>query len=109
MAKLKQATLFSEENELLALREEQRKLEAKHKEIITLPARLARLKQEQESTMPPMAEIRERQKLNRFEESLSRGEVENVLRAQSRSLGMMLLLALAAAALLLWALQIFNR
>lgn len=106
MAKLKQGNLFEEDQELLALRERERRLEAAHKEVVKLPAKLALEKKERESTMPPMAEIKERQQINRFEQNLSRGQIENVLRTQRHSLGMLLLLATATALMLVWGYRI---
>lgn len=103
---MKQANLFEEDHELTALREKQRKLEQAHREYVTLPARLAQEKKDRDATMPPMAEIRERQKINQFEASLSRGQIENVLRTQRHSLAMMLLLATATMMMLFWAYQI---
>jgi hypothetical protein len=105
MAKLKQASLFDENYELLALREKERKLAEAQKEYQKLPALLAKQKQENEATMPPMVEIRERQKFNRFEQSLSRGQIENVLRTQRQSLGMTLLLLVATILMVLWGLR----
>lgn len=106
MAKLKQGSLFDEDDELSALREKERKLEEAHKEFVKLPAKLAKEKKERESTMPPMAEIKERELINRFEQSLSRGQIENVLRTQRQSLGMMVLLATATVLMLFWAYRI---
>jgi hypothetical protein len=108
MAKLKQGNLFEEDLELIALREKQQKLKKAHQEIIQLPAKLAKEKRELESTMPPMAEIRERQQINEFEKNLSRGQIENVLRTQRRSVGLTFLLLVAMAMLLLWAYQIMT-
>ena len=106
MAKMKQTDLFEEDEELNALREQQRKLEQAHKEFVKLPAKLAREKKERDATMPPMAEIKEREQINRFEANLSRGQIENVLRTQRQSVGMMLLLMAATAMMLLWAYRI---
>ncbi len=106
MAKLKQANLFEEEEELVELREKQRKLEEAHREFVKLPAKLALEKKERDCTMPPMAEISERQQIARFEQNLSRGQIENVLRTQRHSLVMMLLLATATALMLFWAYKI---
>ncbi len=106
MAKMKQGNLFEEDSELVALRETQRKLEAAHKEFSKLPAKLAKEKKERDSTMPPMAEIKERELINRFEQSLSRGQIENVLRTQRQSFGMMVLLATATVLMLFWAYRI---
>ncbi|MBG7608827.1 MAG: hypothetical protein IZT59_12485 [Verrucomicrobia bacterium] len=106
MAKLKQASLFKEEGELIAIREKERKLEQAHREFVKLPAKLALEKKERDCTMPPMAEIKERQKINRFEQSLSRGQIENVLRTQRHSLAMMMLLATGTLLMLFWAYKI---
>ena len=103
MAKLKQASLFAEDHELVALKVKERKLEEAHREVVKLPARLAKEKLDRDATMPPMAEIKERQKFNRFEQNLSRGQIENVLRTQRHSLAMMLLLATATILMLMWA------
>jgi hypothetical protein len=106
MAKLKQASLFEEDEELVLIREKEKKLEAAHREFVKLPAKLALEKKERDCTMPPMAEIREREQINRFEQSLSRGQIENVLRTQRHSLAMMLLLATATLLMLFWAYKI---
>jgi len=106
MAKLKQASLFEEDEELVAIREKEKKLEAAHREFVKLPAKLALEKKERDCTMPPMAEIKEREQINRFEQSLSRGQIENVLRTQRHSLAMMMLLATATLLMLFWAYKI---
>jgi hypothetical protein len=106
MAKLKQGNLFDEDPELVALREKQKRLEEAHDEVVKLPARLEKEKRERESTMPPMAEIREREQIKRFERSLSRGQIENTLRIQRQSLAMLLLLATATVLMLFWAYRI---
>ncbi|MFK7851519.1 MAG: hypothetical protein AB8D78_11125 [Akkermansiaceae bacterium] len=108
MAKLKQASLFEEDHELIALKERERRLEEAHREVIQLPARLEKEKRDRDATMPPMAEIKERQEFRRFEQSLSRGQIENVLRTQRHSLAMMLLLAIATVLMLLWAYRIMS-
>ncbi len=108
MAKLKQGNLFEEDHELIALRAEEKKLAEVHRELVKLPAKLESDKRDRDATMPPMAEIKERQDINRFEEILSRGQIENVLRTQRHSLGMMLLLAAATAMMLFWAYRIMN-
>ncbi|MDE0835953.1 MAG: hypothetical protein OSA84_06335 [Akkermansiaceae bacterium] len=106
MAKMKQANLFEEDLELTALREREKRLKEAHKEVVKLPARLERERRDRESTMPPMAEIEERQQINRFERNLSRGQIENVLRTQRQSLAMMLLLTAATVLMLFWAYRI---
>ncbi|MGJ8632407.1 MAG: hypothetical protein ACSHX7_00665 [Luteolibacter sp.] len=108
MAKWKQTNLFEEDEELKALVQKSKELEEAHKEYIKLPAKLAQEKKERESTMPPMAEIREREQINQFEQSLSRGQIENVLRTQRHSLAMMLLLTAATLLMLFWAYKIMS-
>lgn len=108
MAKLKQGNLFDEDPELIALRERGKRLEEAHREVVKLPARLEKERRERESTMPPMAEIKERIQINEFEKNLSRGQIENVLRTQRQSLAMMLLLSAATILMLLWAYRIME-
>lgn len=98
-----QGDLFGEDGELKALWEEEQRLAEKHQEIVKLPAKLEREKRERERTMPPMGEIVERQKINEFERSLSRGQIENVLRTQRQSFFLMVLLAVTTALMLGWA------
>ena len=93
-------------NRIQALREKERKLAEAQKEYQRLPALLEKQRKESEATMPPMAEIKERQKFNRFEQSLSRGQIENVLRTQRQSFGMTLLLLAATVLMVMWALSI---
>lgn len=106
MAKLKQGSLFEDDPELAALREKQKRLDQAHKEYLQLPAKLEKERREHESTMPPMAEIREREQIKQFERSLSRGQIENTLRVQRQSIAMMLLLATATVMMLFWAYRI---
>ncbi len=101
-----QRDLFEEDEELTALREKERRLDERHKEMIKLPAKLEREKRDRESTMPPLAEIKDRHEINRFEQSLSRGQIENVLRTQRHSFMLMVLLIIATALMLGWAYRI---
>jgi hypothetical protein len=108
MPKLRQASLFNEDHELQLLREKERKLAEAQQMFQKLPALLEKQKKENEATMPPMAEMRERQKFNKFEQNLSRGQIENVLRTQRQSFGMTLLLLAATLLMLFWAFRIFT-
>jgi hypothetical protein len=101
-----QRDLFEEDSELTALREKERRLDEQHQEMIKLPAKLEREKRDRESTMPPLAEIKDRYEINRFEQSLSRGQIENVLRTQRHSFMLMVLLVTATALMLGWAYRI---
>ena len=101
-----QRDLFEEDRELTALREKERSLVEQHQEMIKLPAKLEREKRDRETTMPPLAEIKDRYEINRFEQSLSRGQIENVLRTQRHSFMLMVLLITATALMLGWAYRI---
>jgi len=101
-----QRDLFEEDSELTALREKERRLDEQHQEMIKLPAKLEREKRDRESTMPPLAEIKDRYEINRFEQSLSRGQIENVLRTQRHSFMLMVLLVTSTALMLGWAYRI---
>ncbi len=101
-----QGDLFEEDRELTALREAARKLDEEHQQIIKLPAKLEREKRERETTMPPLAEIKDRYEINRFEQSLSRGQIENVMRTQRQSFFLLILLVAATALMLGWAYRI---
>jgi hypothetical protein len=101
-----QGDLFEEDRELTALQETARRLDEEHQQIIKLPAKLEREKRERETTMPPLAEIKDRYEINRFEQSLSRGQIENVLRTQRHSFLLMVLLVTATALMLGWAYRI---
>jgi hypothetical protein len=90
-----QRDLFEEDRELTALRETERKLDEAHREMIKLPAKLER-------------EIKDRYEINRFEQSLSRGQIENVLRTQRHSFFLMVLLFAATALMLGWAYRIVS-
>lgn len=101
-----QGDLFEEDRELTALRETARRLDEEHQQIIKLPAKLEREKRERETTMPPLAEIKDRYEINRFEQSLSRGQIENVMRTQRQSFFLLILLVAATALMLGWAYRI---
>lgn len=109
MGKLKQASLFEDEEILLKeIRKRERKLKTLQQEAIELPAKLEKEKRERETTMPPNPDISERKRLKQFEESLSRGQIGNVLRTQRRSFAMMILLFTATCLMLLWAFRIYQ-
>ena len=77
--------LLKEDLELSKLRETEQELLQRQKEFAEIPRRLAMELKERESTMPPLAEIEERRRRNEHEQIVSRGEVANILRDQSRS------------------------
>ena len=58
--------------------------------------------------MPPLADIKERERLKRYEESVTRGEVANLQRTQRRSLLLLFLLIIATASLIMWGLRLME-
>jgi len=92
---------LKEDQELDELRETEQQLLLRQKEFAEIPKRLAAELKERETTMPPLAEIEERRRRIEHDQIVSRGEVTNILRDQSRSF-MLLVLLLAATASLIW-------
>lgn len=101
-------TLFKEDLELNELRETEQQLRRRQKECAEIPKRIAQEIKDRESTMPPLDEIRERTARKRHEQTVSRGEVSNVLRDQNRSLLLLVLLLAATAALVAWGLKLMQ-
>ncbi len=97
-----------EDPELSKLRAAERELLLRQKEFSEIPKKLALELRERECTMPPLAEIEERKRRLRHEQTVSRGEVANILRDQNRSLLLLVLLLAAAAALVWWGLKIMQ-
>lgn len=98
------ATRFTQDE--LALEEINRQaeeLKRKQREVAALPKKLERERREMETTLPPMADIAERERLRRYEEeNASRREARNLQKAQNRSMFLFLLLCGCTAALIAW-------
>jgi hypothetical protein len=92
---------LKEDLELSQLREKEQQLLLLQKEFAEIPKKLAQELKERESTMPPLAEIEERRRRKEHDMIVSRGEVSNILRDQTRSV-MLLVLLLAATGSLVW-------
>ena len=101
-------TCFKEDQELDAIREQERMLLQRHRQVAELPDRLEREQRERECTMPPLAEIQDRRRMKEHEDTLTRREVGNILRAQSRSAVLVVMLIAATGALIWWGLKLMQ-
>jgi hypothetical protein len=100
--------LSKEELELDQIRETEQQLLKREKESAEYRKKIARERSEMDSTMPPLYEIQVRIAQKRHELVVSRGEVENVLRTQNRSILLLLLLVTATASLIWWGLKLMQ-
>ncbi len=98
---MSRSTLLKEDLELKQLRETEQRLLLLQKECAEIPKKLAQEQKDRECTMPPLADIEDRIRMKAHGDLVSRREVANILRDQSRSL-MLLLLLLAATGTLIW-------
>jgi hypothetical protein len=105
---MSRSTLFKEDLELNELRETDQQLLRRQKECAEIPKRIAQEIRDRDTTMPPLDEIQERAARKRHEQTVSRGEVANVLRDQNRSLLLLVLLLAATAALIGWGLKLMQ-
>lgn len=99
---------IKEELELDELLATEQKLLEREREFARNQERIERERHERERTMPPLDELKERERRRRHEEIVSRGEVANIRRVQNRSLLLLLLLAVTTAALIWWGLQLMQ-
>jgi hypothetical protein len=105
---MSRGNLFKEDLELDQIREAEQNLLKREREIAENEKRIARERIERESTMPPLDEIQNRQKRKQFEQTVSRGEVSNVRRDQTRSLMMLFLLIAATCSLVWWGVKLMQ-
>ncbi len=101
-------TVFKEELELDQIRETEQQLVQREKEFAENQRRIARERVERECTMPPLDEIQMRERRKHHEQIVSRGEVANVRRDQSRSLLLLFLLIAATCTLVWWGLRLMQ-
>lgn len=99
---------LKEDQELSELRETEQLLLLRQKEFAEIPKRLAAEMKERECTMPPLAEIEERRRRIEHDQIVSRGEVTNILRDQSRSFMLLVLLLTATASLIWWGVKLMQ-
>jgi len=94
--------------DLLAISEEQARLEATIAATLAEPIRLKQQMEEQNSTLPPTDDFRERERQREFEERATRGKVRNEHKSQRRSLMLLILLATASACLVAWGIKLMS-
>lgn len=102
------STPLKEDLELNELRETEQQLLLRQKEFAEIPKRLAQELKERECTMPPLAEIEERRRRIEHDQIVSRGEVSNILRDQSRSFLLLVLLLAATGSLIWWGMKLMH-
>jgi len=105
---MSRSTLLKEELELNELREAEQQLLILQKECAEIPKKLAQEQRDRECTMPPLAEIEDRRRMKEHSQLVSRGEVTNILRDQSRSLLLLLLLLTATGTLIWWGMKLMQ-
>ncbi len=94
--------------DLLAISEEQARLEATIAATLAEPDRLKRQFEESNATLPPTDDFLERQRQKDFEERATRGKVRNEHKSQRRSLLLLILLATASACLVAWGIKLMG-
>lgn len=109
MATLKTPSLFKDEAELQSVREEYKLLLQAEKKLSDLPKLIRREKAELDTLIPPISDQADRERMVQYEQMLAtRKQYRNVLRAQTLSVSMLLMLVLATAALIAWSLRLMQ-
>lgn len=99
---------FKEELELDALLAHEQELRQRELEYANNRKRIEQERIEQESTIPPLEEIKLREQRRKHEEIVSRGEIANVRRDQNRSLIILILLIAATASMVWWGMELMK-
>lgn len=94
--------------DLLAISEEQARLEATIAATLAEPDRLKRQFEENNATLPPTDDFLERKRQRDFEERATRGKVRNEHKSQRRSLMLLILLVTASACLVAWGIKLMG-
>lgn len=94
--------------DLLALSEEQARLEATIAATLAEPDRLKKQLEENNATLPPTDDFLERKRQRDFEERATRGKVRNEHKSQRRSLMLLVLLVTASACLVAWGIKLMG-
>lgn len=105
---MSRTAIFQEELELDLIHEQEQELSRRQKEYVDLPKKLAMEKIERDSTMPPLAEIAERERQRAHENTLTRGAIKNILRTQAQDAMLFFLLLTATAALVWWGIKLMH-
>ena len=106
---MNRSTLLKEDLEMEQLREAEQELLLRQQEFLQIPKKLAQEQYERACTMPPLAEIEERRRRNEHDQLVSRGQMSNIQRDQSRSFLLLMLLLTATATLIWWGVMLMNR
>jgi len=99
---------LKEDLELNQIREAEQQLLLLERQCAQLPQKLAQEQKDRECTMPPLAEIEDRRRQREFENTVSRGEVTNILRDQNRSVLLIILLLAATGSLIWWGMKLMQ-
>ncbi len=105
---MSRSTVLKEDLELNQIREDEQQLLRLHKEFAEIPKKLALELKERECTMPPLAEVEERRRRRQHEDIVSRGQVTNILRDQSRSFLLLVMLLAATGSLIWWGMRLMQ-
>ena len=99
---------LKEDLELNAIRETEQQLLKLQRECAEIPLKLEREQKERACTMPPLADIEDRRRRLEHEQIVSRGQATNMLRDQSRSFVLLLLLLKATGTLIWWGVKLMQ-
>lgn len=99
---------LKEDLELRQLRQQDQELLRRQRECAAIPKKLAQELKDRECTMPPLAEIADRTRLKEHDLIVSRGEVANILRDQTRSMLLIVLLLTATGSLVWWGIKLMH-
>lgn len=105
---MSRSTPLKEDLELRQLRKQDQDLLLRQRECAAIPKKLAQELKDRECTMPPLAEIADRERHKEHDLIVSRGEVANILRDQTRSLLLIGLLLAATGSLIWWGIQLMQ-
>ena len=105
---MNRSTVFQEDLQLNEMRQAEQKLRLLEKECAEIPKRLAQELKDRECTMPPLAEIRERELRRQHEQQVSRGEITNIQRIQAKSTTLLIMLLAATGSLIWWGVKLMQ-
>ncbi|MEO8617566.1 MAG: hypothetical protein ABI600_20720 [Luteolibacter sp.] len=105
---MSRSTVFQEDLQLHEMRQAEQKLRLLEKECAEIPKRLAQELKDRECTMPPLAEIRDRELRREHEQQVSRGEITNIQRIQAKSMTLLILLLAATGSLIWWGVRLMQ-
>jgi hypothetical protein len=105
---MSRSNLIKEDLELTQLREAEQALMLRQKEAAKVPKKLAQEMRDRDCTMPPLADIEERRRQKEHDQLVSRGQVANIYKDQSRSVLLILLLAATTLALVWWGFKVMK-